>query len=176
MLLKKMLLKKSKPVFFCFCFCFVFVFVFVLFCFVFFCFVLFVYLFVCLLGCLFVCSGKLWIQIRVYVNLPFLGGGDRFDFSAKMRGKDELKGTWSNFIPWLRVLATGRKLFGSCCNPLRWTRVKTRSANCRTSSLQTSLEGHHVTILSDTTTIKMAAESNSMIIYATLTWAFNVRD
>ena len=25
-------------------------------------------------------------------------------FLAKMRGKDEVKGRWSNFTPWLRVL------------------------------------------------------------------------
>ena len=36
----------------------------------------------------------------------------RFD----LRGKNELKGMWSNFTPWLRVLSNGTKtVWGGCC-------------------------------------------------------------
>ena len=40
-----------------------------------------------------------------FESLPYPGEGSRFDFFflAKMRGKDELKATQSNFTPWVRV-------------------------------------------------------------------------
>ena len=45
-----------------------------------------------------------------FESLPYPRGGGRFDFFffffffAKMRGKGEPKGTWSNFTPWLHIL------------------------------------------------------------------------
>ena len=38
-----------------------------------------------------------------FESLPYPPEGVGLNFFAKMRGKDELKGTWSNFTPWLRV-------------------------------------------------------------------------
>ena len=44
-----------------------------------------------------------------------------------MKGKDELKGTRSNFTPWLRDFEhQGENCLGGCCNPLRRTRVNKR--------------------------------------------------
>ena len=49
-------------------------------------------------------------------------------FFAKMKGKDELKGMWSNFTPWLCVFEyQGENCLGVVvATPLRRTRVKTR--------------------------------------------------
>ena len=57
---------------------------------------------------------------------PTRGVGGRFDFFfAKMKGKDEVEGTRSNFTPWLCDFEhQGENCLGSCCNPrLRRTRV-----------------------------------------------------
>ena len=57
---------------------------------------------------------------------PTRGVGGRFDFlSAKMKGKDEVEGTRSNFTPWLCDFEhQGENCLGGCCNPrLRRTRV-----------------------------------------------------
>ena len=50
---------------------------------------------------------------------PTPGQGDRFEFFfAKMRGKDELKGTRSNFIPWMWVFEhRDENCLSGCCNP-----------------------------------------------------------
>ena len=41
-----------------------------------------------------------------------------FFFFAKVRGKDELKGTWSNFTPWLCIFEhRGKNSLGVFCNP-----------------------------------------------------------
>ena len=63
---------------------------------------------------------------------PTHGESSRFDFfSAKMRGKDEIKSTWNNFN-WLCFVfvfvvfffwAQGENCLGGCCNPSRRTRV-----------------------------------------------------
>ena len=67
-------------------------------------------------------KGKKKKTLKAY---PTPGEVKKIFSSAKMRGKDGLKGTWSNFTPWLRDFEHRcENCWGVVATPLRRTKVK----------------------------------------------------